>query len=113
VADDGGLTLNQNNEFSLTNSTIVLNTHSVALGGSLDLTAADVGAAASDGSNASGTWGISITGSSASCTGNATTATTATNLSTPPTLTKTGTPTINLTAATAYTLTVGGETLVF
>ena len=32
------------------------------------------------GGNASGTWGISITGSSASCTGNAATATTATNV---------------------------------
>jgi hypothetical protein len=33
------------------------------------------------GTGASGTWGISVTGSSASCTGNAATATTATNLS--------------------------------
>lgn len=34
-----------------------------------------------DGTNASGSWAINVTGSSASCTGNAATATTATNLS--------------------------------
>lgn len=40
-----------------------------------------VGAPSTTGTNASGSWGISITGSSASCTGNAATATTATNQS--------------------------------
>lgn len=40
-----------------------------------------VGAPSTTGANASGNWGINITGSSASCTGNAATATTATNLS--------------------------------
>jgi hypothetical protein len=45
------------------------------------ITAAMVGAPGTTGSGASGSWGISITGSSASCTGNAATATTATNLS--------------------------------
>ena len=43
----------------------------------------------------------------------ATTATTATNLADAPTITKTGTSTIDLTAATTYTLTVGGKTVVF
>lgn len=55
------------------------------------------------GTGASGTWGISISG----------TATTATNLDAAPTITKEGTATINLAAATAYTLTVGGKTVVF
>ena len=42
--------------------------------GQVILTAANVGAPTTTGSGASGTWGISITGSSASCTGNAATA---------------------------------------
>ena len=42
--------------------------------GQVNLTAANVGAPTTTGSGASGTWGISITGSSASCTGNAATA---------------------------------------
>lgn len=45
--------------------------------------------------------------------GNAATATTATNLSAAPTITKTGTSTIDLTAGTAYTLTVGGQSVIF
>lgn len=40
-----------------------------------------VGAPSTTGANASGNWAINVTGSSASCTGNAATATTATNLS--------------------------------
>ena len=52
--------------------------------------------------NTGGTW-----------SGNATTATTATNLANAPTLASGGTSTINLSANTAYTLTVGGKTLVF
>ena len=46
-------------------------------------------------------------------TGNATTATTATNLSAAPTITSGGTSTISLSANTAYTLTVGGKSVVF
>ena len=45
--------------------------------------------------------------------GNASTATTATNLSAAPTITSGGTATVTLSANTAYTLTVGGKTLVF
>ena len=45
--------------------------------------------------------------------GNAATATTATNLSTAPTITKTGTSTIDLTANTTYTLAVGGQSVIF
>ena len=45
--------------------------------------------------------------------GNATSATTATNLANAPTLTKTGTSTIDLTANTTYTLTVGGKSVIF
>jgi len=44
------------------------------------LTAANLGAPTTTGGGASGSWGISVTGSSASCTGNAATATTATGL---------------------------------
>lgn len=43
----------------------------------------------------------------------ATSAATATNLASNPTITKEGTATINLAAETAYTLTVGGKTVVF
>lgn len=45
--------------------------------------------------------------------GNAVSATTATNLSAAPTITATGTATVNLAANTAYTLTVGGKSVVF
>ncbi len=54
-------------------------------------------------------------GSSGSCTGNAATATTASGLSAgaKPTITQTGTATVNLAAATTYTLTVGGQSVIF
>ena len=45
--------------------------------------------------------------------GNATTATTATNLANAPTLTETGTATIDLNANSTYTLSVGGQSIVF
>ena len=45
--------------------------------------------------------------------GNSTTATTATNLSAAPTIASGGTATINLSANTAYTLTVGGKSVIF
>ena len=48
----------------------------------LTVSYATVGAPSTTGTNASGSWGISVTGSSASCTGNAATATTATTAST-------------------------------
>ena len=57
--------------------------------------------------------GNAATATSATSAGSATTATTATNLDAAPTITKEGTATINLAAATAYTLTVGGKTVVF
>ena len=53
------------------------------------------------------------TNNSWSFTGNADTATTATNLSVAPTITAAGTATVNLTANTAYTLTVGGKSVIF
>lgn len=59
-----------------------------------------------DGTGASGTWSISISG-------NATTATTATNLSAAPTISATGSNPTSLSANTTYTLTVGGKSLVF
>lgn len=46
-------------------------------------------------------------------TGNADTATTATNLSAAPTIVSGGTSTVNLSANTAYTLTVGGKSVIF
>ena len=49
----------------------------------------------------------------ATSAGSAAAATTATNLSAAPTITKTGTSTIDLTAGTAYTLTVGGQSVIF
>lgn len=49
--------------------------------GALTVSYNTVGAPSTTGANASGSWGISITGSSASCTGNAATATTASNVS--------------------------------
>ena len=55
------------------------------------------------GSGASGSWGIDISG----------TATTATNLSAAPTITQAGSSGTTLSAATFYTLTVGGQTVVF
>ena len=45
--------------------------------------------------------------------GNSTTATTATNLSAAPTIASGGTATVNLSANTAYTLTVGGKSVIF
>lgn len=45
--------------------------------------------------------------------GNASTATTATNLSAAPTITAAGTATVNLAANTTYTLTVGGKSVIF
>ena len=88
--------------------------------GQVNLTAANVGAPTTTGSGASGTWGISITGSSASCTGNAATAT---KLATARTISLTGSVTGsgsfdgsgNLSIATTTnhhhnTLTVGNKT---
>lgn len=49
-------------------------------GAALTVSYNTVGAPSTTGTNASGSWGISVTGSSASCTGNSATATTATNL---------------------------------
>ena len=49
----------------------------------------------------------------ATSAGSAAAATTATNLSAAPTITATGTATVNLAANTAYTLTVGGKSVVF
>jgi hypothetical protein len=48
-----------------------------------------------------------------SLTGNASTATTATNLDAAPTLVQTGTSTISLSPNTNYTLTIGGKSVIF
>lgn len=52
-------------------------------------------------------------GFSGSLSGNATSATTATNLSAAPTIASGGTATVSLAANTAYTLTVGGKSVIF
>ena len=56
---------------------------------------------------------LTATTFSGNLSGNATTATTATNLSAAPTITKEGTADINLAAATVYTLSVGGKSIAF
>ena len=56
---------------------------------------------------------ITATTFSGDLSGNATTATTATNLDAAPTLVQTGTSTIDLSPNTTYTLTVGGQSVIF
>jgi hypothetical protein len=65
----------------ISGSTVNVNSGSLQQGGSQVLTAGNYTSYSPSltGTGASGTWGISVTGSSASCTGNAATATTATS----------------------------------